>query len=155
MFKICLKIPPNECDTEGRGFRKQQNSVVAGIGLSIVVLGHESDKLLLLTTPSEAMHCNAQCAAFSGRKLAESGQSNGLWFCGSSQGFAPGKPKEKPSCTDLIHMTGIRECLRLCTCIIVQALLQVLKRVGCFQFPAVSGMKLLFPDFIRIGLTLG
>lgn len=38
--------------------------------------------------------------------------------------------------------------------IIVQASLQVLWKVD-FQSPFASGMRLLFPDIIRVGLTLG
>lgn len=82
-----------------------------------MVWGHESGKSLLLVTVSEAVDYRVQSVAFSGEgKLAKSELNNGKpsqTGSGSSQGFAPKKPKEKSSCIDWIDMAGIRECLRL------------------------------------------
>ena len=134
---------------------------MAVVGISIVFWGHESGKSLLLVTPSEAVDYRAQCVAFSRRetgKLAKSGLNDGRpshMGSGSRQGFVPRKRKEKSSCIDWINMVGIRECLRLYTYIIVQASLQVLWKVDYFQSPVASGMRLLFPDIIRVGLTFG
>lgn len=76
---------------------------MAVIGISIVVWGHESGKLFLLTILFDAMDYKAPCIAFSGRKLAKPALSDGSsthMGSGSSQGFVPRKPKERSSCID-------------------------------------------------------
>lgn len=87
-----------------------------------MVWGHEFGKLFLLTIPSEGVDYKAPCIAFTGRKLAKPGPSGGSstqMGSGSSHGFVLRKPKERSSCIDWINMTGIRECLRLYTYVIV------------------------------------
>lgn len=118
---------------------------MALVGISIVVWGHEPGQLFLLTIPSEAMDSKASCIAFSGRKLAKPGPSDGSSThvgSGSSQGFVPRTPRGGSSCIDWINVTGLRECRRLYTYVVAQALLQILWKVGYFLSPPAGRMRL-------------
>lgn len=60
--------------------------MVAVVGVSIVVWGHESGKLFLLAVPSKAVDFKSQCIPCSGEEAGKTWtepwelQSDGFWF---------------------------------------------------------------------------